>query len=210
MGHGNVLLPYTVLKGPLCLGDDNIIGPHVVIGSPGEDSKNPRYDSSQKQIMIGSHNIIREFSGIEKPCHTDVTRIGDHIFLMRNVQVCHDVRIEDEVVIALMVALSGHTKVLRGANLGLGAQIHQNTVIGQYSMIAMGAAITKNIKPFAKYIPGQPLSVNTYAVEKFKFSEYADEIANYVLHDITPTAAPLRALIDHYSALHKQSKRQQY
>ena len=65
LGKNNQILPYTILTGPLEVGDNNIIGPHVVIGSPGQDTRNPRYDSSDCLIRIGSNHIIREFSAVQ-------------------------------------------------------------------------------------------------------------------------------------------------
>ena len=43
--------------------------------------------------------------------------------------------------------------------------INQYTVIGQYSIVATNAACMKNVKPFSRYIPGKPLSVNYYAIK---------------------------------------------
>ena len=45
-GTGNKILPNTIIIGPTEIGDNNIIGPNVVIGSPGQDTRNPRYDST--------------------------------------------------------------------------------------------------------------------------------------------------------------------
>ena len=66
LGKNNKILPYSVLIGPLVIGDNNIIGPHAVIGSPGQDTRNPRYDTSNCKIEIGNDNIIREFTACFK------------------------------------------------------------------------------------------------------------------------------------------------
>ena len=95
MGTGNEILPYSVLIGPLTIGDNNYIGPHVTIGTPGEDTRNPRYDSSECRIEIGSDNIIREYTAIQKPGYRDVTRLGNKCFLMNGTHVAHDVIVED-------------------------------------------------------------------------------------------------------------------
>ena len=60
LGDGNDIGPYTVIYGPTDIGNGNLIGPHVTIGTPGQDTRNPRYDSSQCRIRIGNDNIIRE------------------------------------------------------------------------------------------------------------------------------------------------------
>ena len=210
LGERNRILPYSVLTGPLSLGNGNVIGPHVVIGTPGEDTKNPHHDSSRCAIRIGDDNIIREFTVIQKPCYEEVTLLGSHIFLMHGVHIPHDALLEDHVVIAPMAMVGGLAKVLAGATIAMGASLHQHAVIGQYSIVAMGAAAMKNVKPFSRFIPGKPVSVNTYALQKYGFTEQAEEISAYVLHDEMPTSPKVKPLIERYRALHARSKRDEY
>lgn len=210
LGNGNVVLPYTILTGPLKIGDNNLIGPLAVIGSPGQDTRNPRYDSSHSAIEIGSNNIIREHVAIQKPCHRDVTRVGNDTYIMHNVHVPHDVLLEDDVVLAPGVVLAGLVCVLRGANVAMGCTVHQRCVVGQYSIAAMGAAVTKNVRPFSRHIPGRPSSVNRYAVEKYGFSGKEAEIERYVLGGEPPRSPDLVAIIGHYAVMHQASGRQEY
>jgi UDP-N-acetylglucosamine acyltransferase len=198
LGANNVILPYCVLIGPLELGDNNIIGPHVVIGSPGADTRQPRYNSTDKLVKIGSNNIIREFSAVQKPCYTDLTEIGNDTYLMQGVNVSHDVKIADKVTLTASVALAGMAKILKGASLGMGVSVNQRNVIGQYSMTASGAAAMKSVLPFAKYIPGKPLSVNSYAIEKFGFQAFRGEIENFVLNRERPYSSVILNIIEEY------------
>lgn len=206
LGKRNRILPYTCLYGPLEIGDDNIIGPHVVIGSPGADTRYPRYDSSESRILIGSRNIIREFTAIQKPCYEKLTQVGSDIYLMQSANLSHDVLIEDKAVVTAMVALAGMTKILEGANLAMGATISQYCVIGQYSIVATGAPVLKNVRPFSRYIPGKPISVNEYAINKFGFQEYRDEIGAYVLEDKTPVSPEIIRIVSHFEA-HRATSR---
>lgn len=206
-GENNQILPFTNLIGPLKIGNNNIIGPHVVIGSPGQDTKNPRHDTSHRFIRIGNNNIIREFSAIQKPCYREVTELTNDIYIMQGVHVPHDALIEDNAVITPMVAMGGITRILTCANLGIGCSLHQYTVIGQYSIIAMGAVVTKNVKPFSKYIPGKKLSVNYYSIEKFNLTEFKGEIEDYVLRDVTPKSQEIGAIVDYFVKHHEESKR---
>ena len=176
-----------------------------VIGSPGQDTKNRYYDSSASPIEIGSRNIIREFSAVQKPCYEKVTRLGNDVFLMQSVHVPHDAILEDEVVITPMVVLAGLTRILKGANLGMGCTVNQRTVIGQYSIVATGAAAMKCVKPFSKFVPRTPPSVNTYAVTKFGFESYADEIAAYVTKGEIPKSQPILDIVNHFEAYVRQS-----
>lgn len=210
LGKNNVINAYTVLSGPLEIGDNNIIGPHVVIGSPGQDTRNPRYDSSSCFIKIGNDNIIREFSAIQKPCYKEITLLGNGIYLMQSVHIPHDAVIEDKVVITPMCVLAGITTIQEGANLGMGAQIHQHSIIGSYSIVATGATVMKNVKPFSRYIPGKPISVNYYAIKKFNFSEFTQEIEGYVMHGFEPKSEQVLKIVERYQKLHRDSKREEY
>jgi UDP-N-acetylglucosamine acyltransferase len=210
LGEGNEILPYTVLTGPLTIGDNNIIGPQTVIGSPGEDTKNPRHDASRNPIVIGSNNIIREHVAVQKPCYEDITRLGDHVFVMHGAHIPHDAILEDHVVVTPLAVVGGISKILKGANLGMGCTIHQYSVVGQYSIVATNAASVKNVKPFSRYIPGKPISVNAYAIKKYGFEAFSEEITQYVLHGQKPKSDPVLAVTEHYEKLHRDSKREQY
>jgi UDP-N-acetylglucosamine acyltransferase len=210
LGDNNEILPYTILIGPLIIGDNNWIGPHVVIGTPGEDTKNPRYESSTKVIKIGNNNIIREHVAIHKPCYEDITEIGDNCYLMHGSHVPHDALLWDKVTLAPNVVVGGVAKLLTGCNIGMGASLHQFSIIGHYSIVATNAAAIKNVKPFSRYIPGKPISVNVYAIKKYGFEEFEEEIISYVLHGIYPESGKIRDIIVEFEKLHEKSNRLLY
>lgn len=166
LGDGNTIGPFCHLRGPLVMGDDNLLSSHVCLGLPGQDTRDPRYDDSDKRVAIGSRNTIREFVSVQKACYEDVTTIGDDVFLMQGVHVPHDARLADHVVLTPMVALAGLVRVLRGANLALGSGVVQDIVVGHYSIVAAGAVARRHVRPFTRSIPGRPDSVNHYAVAK--------------------------------------------
>jgi UDP-N-acetylglucosamine acyltransferase len=210
LGSGNEIGPYTTIYGPTHIGDNNIIAPHVVIGTPGQDTRNPRYDSSQCLIRIGNDNIIREFTGIQKPCYRDVTEIHNRVYLMQGVHVPHDAVIHDDVVITPHVALGGISILLPGVNIALGCTVHQYSVLGHYAIAGMGAAVMKNIPPFGKHVPGKPLGVNHYAIDKFGFEAEREEIEGYLLRGERPTSARLLAITEEFERLSQASKRDIY
>ena len=210
IGEGNEIGPYSVIYGPLTIGDRNWLGPHVTIGTPGQDTRNPRYDSSNSRIEIGSDNIIREYTAIQKPCYRDVTRIGNRVFIMQSVHVPHDAIIQDDVVITPMVVMGGIVNILQGANLGVGCSVHQYSVVGHYSIVAMGSALAKNVRPFSKYVPRKSASVNDYAIKKYGFEEVREEIIAYVMDIIQPTDARLIKIVDEFERVSAQSGRDIY
>lgn len=197
LGSGNTILPYTVITGPVEIGDDNIIGPQVVIGSPCADRKHIHADHSTRPIRIGSRNVIREFTAVQKPWYCDHTVIEDDTYLMQGLHIAHDVVIERGVAVTASVSFGGRAIVMEGANLGLGTSVHQRNVVGPYSMIAMNAAITKHVRPFSKVIPGKALGVNLRFVRQV-FPDYEREIVAYVLDGERPTSPQIVDLVARY------------
>jgi UDP-N-acetylglucosamine acyltransferase len=210
LGSGNRLLPYTIITGPVEIGDNNLIGPHVVIGSPGQDTRNPHYDSSNCRIEIGSNNIIREFTAIQKPCYRDITKLGNDIYLMQGVHIPHDAILQDKVVVTPNVVLAGITQIMQGANLGMGCTVNQYVVVGAYSIVGTQAPLMKNLKPFARYVPQKNLTVNTYAIHKFGFKPFEEEIKAYVLLNDKPKSMEVLSIIEEFEKLAIDSGKDTY
>jgi UDP-N-acetylglucosamine acyltransferase len=152
IGEGNVIGPYAVILGNVHLGNDNWIGPHVAIGTPAQMRGGPHPatwggEVSSSFIEIGSRNVIREFATVHAGT-VDFTRIGNDCYFMTQSHVPHDAQIEDEVTLSNSVQLGGHTIIQSGANIGLGAVIHQRSLIGTRAMVGMGSVVTKAIPPY--------------------------------------------------------------
>ena len=117
---------------------------------------------------------------------------------MHDVNFLHDNLVQDNVVITNQCVVAGIAKILKGADLGMGCTINQYSVIGQYSIVATGAPCMKNVKPFSRYIPNKPLTVNTYALKKFGFVENTDEITAYVMEDVKPTTKRISEIVEEF------------
>ena len=89
------------------IGRDNNIFTCVNIGYIGEHSVYKNYDISKKAIKIGNSNIIRENSRIQLPYAKDYTYIGDNSYLMANVHIAHDCKVENNVTISPNVVCGG-------------------------------------------------------------------------------------------------------
>ena len=199
IGVNNTIGPYTVIDGPIIIGDNNVIGSHVVLGCDATDTKKVDFGYNNPIIKIGNNNIIREFSLIEQPCYEEQTIIGDNVFIMQGVHISHDCHIKNNSVITNLSVLAGLAKILDGANIAMGCTINQYTVIGHYSIVATNSACMKNVRPFSRYIPGKPNSVNYYAVKKYGFEEYTEEIEKYVLDNVSPTSPKIVKIIEEFS-----------
>lgn len=172
LGDGNTIGPYTVILGNCVVGDNNWFGPHVVVGTPSQMRKefHPATwggDESKSSIVIGSRNVVREFTTIQLGTH-NTTTIGDDCYFMTQAHIPHDAVIEDEVTLSNSVQIGGHTIVQSGANIGLGAVVHQRIVVGSRSMVGMGSVVTKHVPPFAMFFgsPGRTRGGNAIGMQR--------------------------------------------
>lgn len=175
IGKGNIIGPYTVIHDGVEIGDNNYIAGHCSIGSPAEHKDelyNPIKEEQHGKVFIGSHNVIREFATINKPT-LELTKIGNHCYLMRNFHAGHDVIVHDHVITSCDVVLGGHTIVLEGAYLGIKSCTHPRLVVGHYSMIGMGSVLTKNAEPVGLYygVPAKYKGKNEVGIERNKLTD---------------------------------------
>ena len=70
---------------------------------------------------------------------------------MNSTTIDHDCIIENNVILSSNVILGGNVHVMNGAQLGIKVCVHQNQVIGSYSMIGMNSFITKKLKVLPGY-----------------------------------------------------------
>lgn len=169
LGTGNIIGPFCYIARNVVLGSNNVLHSHVSIGNRAQHR-----DSSRDYIYIGDRNQFWEFCTVHKPT-VGFTTIGHDCFFMAGSHISHDTHIEDGVTMANNVLLGGHTLVMRGANIGLGVLVHQRQIIGSYSMIGMGAVITKKcvVRPGYTYVgsPAREIGKNEVGLARADVSE---------------------------------------
>ncbi|NKQ53491.1 UDP-N-acetylglucosamine acyltransferase [Amycolatopsis sp. K13G38] len=176
LGDGNVIGPYTIIRGPAVLGDDNWIGPHVTIGTPAEDrdGPHPAWDDEPAGagVRIGSRNRIREYVSVHQGTHRETT-VGDEGYYLRGSHVAHDCLIGDSVTLASNVVLGGHVHIWSLANLGMGAIVHQRVRIGPGAMIGMGAAVRREVGAFTVSVgnPARVAGLNVVGLTRLGLAE---------------------------------------
>lgn len=150
----NYIHPTAVIYPNVLLGENIYIGANCIIGAPPEHRN--FWPNEGKGVMIGNgaviHGNVTIDSGIEAS-----TKIGSDTFIMKNNHIGHDCIIEKKVTIAPHACIGGHGHIEEGANIGMGVIIHQRMRIGAYSMLGMGAIVTKKtpIWPYGKFV-GNP------------------------------------------------------
>jgi sugar O-acyltransferase (sialic acid O-acetyltransferase NeuD family) len=76
---------------------------------------------------------------------TAAVTIGAHVAIMPHTTLTHDVVVEDFVTIASGVNLGGSVRIRRGAYLGAGALVGENRTVGAFSLVGMGAVVTRDV-----------------------------------------------------------------
>lgn len=198
LGDNNTIGAFSLIEGNTTIGNNNSIGPHTAIGVEPTDTKHIDFEFGIPKLIIGDNNIIREFSVIEQPCYEAESRICNGVFLMQGVHLSHDNILQDNVVVTNQCVIGGIAKILEGADLGMGCTVNQYSVIGHYSIVATGAPCMKNVKPFSRYIPNKPISVNLYALKKYGFMDYLEEITSYVMEEAQPTSERIKTVVDEF------------
>ena len=154
------------------IGKGNIIGPNVIIGT---EAQHP-YEKSDGKIVIGNRNVFREFTTIHLPTKIKkVTMVGDNCYFMTLSHIAHDCIVEDGVIFSNNVTLGGNTYVMKKSQLGFNVTVHQNQVIGSYSMIGMSSVITKKIKIKPGFIfagnPAKKIAINKIGIKRKNVSK---------------------------------------
>lgn len=172
LGEHNYIGPYVVIGPNVHLGKHNRFEAHASIGMPGEKHGFMRREPGH--VLIGDNNIIREFCTVNAGTFRQ-TVMGDQCVMLRGSHLSHDSLLEDEVTVSCCVMIGGESYVMKGANLGLGALLHQRSVVGSYAMLGMGCIVTKKtpIYPGNVYVgsPARLLRQNIAHIRKHALIE---------------------------------------
>lgn len=172
LGERNVIGPHTVLQGPLTLGDDNYVAAGVVLGGLAEVRGydfTPAWDEPHdgQPLVIGNRNVFKEHVSVSGGW-AHATTVGDDCLFMTKAHINHDGTVGNEVTVSAMAVAAGHVTIEDGANIGLGATIHQRRTVGAGAMIGMQAAVTSELPPFvvSRGVPARPGRLNTHRLDR--------------------------------------------
>ena len=156
----------------LIIGKGNRIGPYVIIGG---NAQHPRKKNNGK-ILIGDNNIVNEYCNIHRPTNNKKkTIIGNNNYIMNSTTIDHDCCLESNIVLSSNVVLGGNVHIMKGAQLGIKTIVHQNQLIGSFSMIGMGSIITKKKDIIPGYTfygkPVKKIKRNNIGLKRSKISK---------------------------------------
>ena len=179
IGAGTRLLSHVVVHGRTTLGECNTVWPFASLGGDPQDLK---FEGEDSELLIGSHNEIRENVTIHKGTDNDagVTRVGDHNLLMVGCHVGHDCILHNHIVMANGALLAGHVEIKDCASLGGAAALHHFVTVGEYAYIGGMTRIVADVPPFmlSEGNPSRIRNVNKIGLLRHQFPE--DEIGNIV------------------------------
>ena len=172
-GKNNFLHSHVSSAHILKIGDNCNIYPYVSLGFPGEmGAKGDRLPEG-KGVIIEDNVTIREFVNIHAPYWWDSTKIGENSYIMNKAYIAHDVQIGKNVLVNAGVLLGGRARIFDFANVGMGAAVHQRSVIGESAMVGMNTVVKKDIPPFCVVagVPALILKFNMVGAERRGFDK---------------------------------------
>lgn len=148
----------------------------------GRDTKIWAFVHILKDVIIGKNCNICDFCYIE-----DGVRIGDNVTIKNGVYLWDGILIEDDVFIGPSVVFTNDLKprskvypekylktlIKKGASIGANATILPGLTIGQYSMVAAGSVVTKNVNDF-EMVAGNPAEFKHYICKCTANIEFKD------------------------------------
>lgn len=171
IGEHNIIGPFCYIGSNVSIGDMNEFVAYVSIGMPAEKRG---FFHSPGPVKIGHSNRVSEFVTIHAAT-IGTTKMGNRCLMLRGSHLSHDSELENDVTVSCTVMIGGETKIMQGANLGLGAVIHQRQVIGSWAMVGMGAVVTKKLNVFPGCIyagnPAKFMKQNTVGLHRSRVSE---------------------------------------
>ena len=147
LGAGCEIAAHAIITGPSRIGAGNKIGPFTTVGAPPQDLK---YSGEPTELIIGDHNVIREYVSIHRGTVTGInqTRIGNHNLLMASVHIAHDCVVGNGVIMANAATLAGHVEIEDRAIIGGLTAIQQFTRIGTFCYIGGMSGVSKDVPPY--------------------------------------------------------------
>lgn len=179
IGEGTQISPHVVIKGPTTIGRHNKI---YQFASIGEDCQDKKYAGEPTELVIGDHNVIREYCSFNRGTVQggNVTRIGDRNLFMAGVHIAHDCHVGSHIIIANNSSLAGHVTVKDYAILSGYIGVHQFCHIGEYAFVSHAMMVTKDIPPYMLVAGGRRHKVSGINAEGLKRHQFSSEAIQHI------------------------------
>jgi sugar O-acyltransferase (sialic acid O-acetyltransferase NeuD family) len=91
--------------------------------------------------------------------------IGAHVIVMPGVVLTHDDVVKDFATFGAGARLGGRAHVGEGAYIGSGASVREDRSIGSWSLVGMGAVVTKDVPPYEVWVGAPARFIRTLATD---------------------------------------------
>lgn len=157
---------FAVIKEGVTLGSNNHVFERATIGGLPQHLHMPERVG---QVVIGSHNTIRESVTIHRALHEgDATLVGDRNLLMVGVHVAHDCQVASDTIFANNAMLGGHVVVEDRAYISGNVAVHQFCRVGRLTMLGGLARVIKDVPPYVTIdgTSGYVVGLNTIGLRR--------------------------------------------
>lgn len=116
----------------------------------GEEPQDLKYSGEPSELIIGPHNVFREFVTVHRGTAKGGgrTAIASHSFFMAYSHVAHDCIIGNRVIMANAATLAGHIEIQDHAIIGGLAAVHQFVRIGAYALVSGLTGVPQDVPPY--------------------------------------------------------------
>ncbi len=182
-----VIGPYCVIGPHVRIGSGTVLASHVTVerwteigagcrffshNSVGSDPQDLKYRGEETHLRIGSRNVVREFSTINRGTvgGGGITTIGDDNLFMAYSHVAHDSHVGSSVIMANAATLAGHVTIGDHATVGAFSAVHQFCRVGPHAFVGGFSVITRDALPYIKTVgdrnQAKIYGVNTIGLER--------------------------------------------
>lgn len=161
-----VIAPYTKI------GYNNVIYPFASLGEVPQDLK---FVGEHTTLCIGDHNVIREACSFHRGTgEGGKTIIGSHNLFMVNTHIAHDCVVGNNNILANNVGIAGHVHIGNSVVIGGQSGVHQFCKIDDYSMVAAGSIVLKDVIAYAM-VSGNPARTRGLNVEGMRRKKWSKD-----------------------------------
>lgn len=184
IGDGCVIMPFASIVRGTRMGKNCRVYQGAIVGADPQDF---RWKGGFTYCYIGNNVTIRENVIINRGIASEGgTSIGDGSFLMANSHVGHDSHLGEMVVLGNNVSIAGNVEIGSRTILSSSVVVHENSKIGEWTLVKGGCRITGNVPPFCimAHNPTSYFGVNAFILAKHAglSDDRIDDIAKCYRH----------------------------
>jgi len=173
LAEGVEVGPYAVIRrgtilGPRCKVDAHVLLEYTTAGADcefyfgaavGGPPQDTNYRNEPTRVIMGERNILREYVTIHRSTgEGTATRIGDGNLLMASTHLGHNCQLGNQVCIATLSGMSGHTVIEDQATIGGMVGSHQKVRVGTLAMVSGYSKLSQDVPPYS-LVDGKPARV---------------------------------------------------